>query len=100
MTRIHNRKVEIRFDDAMLQLVDAAATGYGISRSEYIRKSTEGSLCNESTPEASRSACSTLLTPAGYAALVSRAYRLAGGAVGRVQVEACVAATLQSIYNA
>jgi len=98
MPRSFNRKVEIRFDDSSLRQIDHVARALGLSRAEFVRVSVMSNTDNRTLPMATTRASEAALTVGGYHRMVSSAYRATGGTVGRVQVEACVAAVLQALF--
>jgi hypothetical protein len=98
MPRLLNRKVEIRFDDSSLQQIDHIASTLGLSRAEFMRSSVMATANHGSSQETPGSPSKPPLTVGEYHRMVSSAYRATGGAISRVQVEACVAAVLQTLF--
>jgi uncharacterized protein (DUF1778 family) len=97
MPRSFNRKVEIRFDDSSLRQIDHVASALGLSRAEFVRSSVMASTGKDLRLQAPASSPELKLTVSDYHRMVSAAYRAAGGAVNRVQIETCVAAALQCL---
>jgi len=98
MPRSFNRKVEIRFDDSSLKQIDHVANALGLSRAKFMRWSVMATANHGSLQEAPSSPSKRPPTVGEYHLMVSSAYRATGGAVSRVQVEACVAAVLQILF--
>jgi hypothetical protein len=99
MTRQFNRKIEIRFENNSIEQIDQAANSIGLSRAEFIRQATMGTVACVATPEAPAGPCKPPLTVGQYHRMVSSAYRATGGAISRSQAETCAAAALHSLYN-
>jgi predicted transcriptional regulator len=99
MPRFFNRKIEIRLDDDSLKQIDHIATTLGVSRAEFMRISVMANAEINASEEAPKSAIKPPLTVGEYHRMVSSAYKATGGAVSRVQVETCVAATLRELLG-
>ena len=98
MPRFYNRKIEIRFEDSAIKQIDEVAAKLNLSRTEFIRKATVNALNVSSQSKALTLATKPALTVSTYHALVQHVYRSMGGSIARIQVETCVAATLQYLF--
>lgn len=98
MPRFYNRKVEIRFDDSAIEQINEAAARSNLSRAEFIRNSATNASNVLSQSQAPTIATKQALTVSAYHALVQHVYRSMGGSIARIQVETCVAATVQYLF--
>jgi len=98
MPRFYNRKIEIRFDDFAIEQIDEAAARSNLSRAEFIRNASTSASSVLSQPQAPTIATKQALTVSAYHALVQHVYRSMGGSIARIQVETCVAATVQYLF--
>jgi len=98
MPRFYNRKVEIRFEDSAIEQIDKVAAKSNLSRAEFIRNAAVNALDATPQPQVPTSATKPALTVSAYHALVQHVYRSMGGSVARIQVETCVATTLQYLF--
>jgi uncharacterized protein (DUF1778 family) len=98
MPRFYNRKIEIRFDDSAIEQIDEAAVRSNLSRAEFIRNSATNASNVLSQSQAPTIATKQALTVSAYHALVQHVYRSMGGSIARIQVETCVAATVQYLF--
>ena len=98
MPRFYNRKVEIRFEDSAIEEIDEVAAKSNLSRAEFIRKATVNALNASSQSQAPTVATKPALTVRAYHALVQHVYRSMGGSIARIQIETCVAATVQYLF--
>jgi uncharacterized protein (DUF1778 family) len=98
MPRFYNRKIEIRFDDSAIEQIDEAAARSNLSRAEFIRNAATSASSVLSQSKAPTIAMKQALTVSAYHALVQHVYRSMGGSIARIQVETCVAATVQYLF--
>ena len=98
MPRFYNRKIEIRFDDSAIEQIDEAAARSNLSRAEFIRNAATSASSVLSQPQTSTIAKKQAFTVSTYHALVQHVYRSMGGSIARIQVETCVAATVQFLF--
>jgi len=98
MPRFYNRKVEIRFDDSAIEQINEAAARSNLSRAEFIRNAATSASSVLSQSKAPTIATKQALTVSAYHALVQHVYRSMGGSIARIQVETCVAATVQYLF--
>lgn len=98
MPRFYNRKVEIRFDDSAIEQIDEAAARSNLSRAEFIRNAATSTSNVLSQSQVPTIATKQALTVSAYHALVQHVYRSMGGSIARIQVETCVAATVQYLF--
>ena len=83
------KPIKVNFGQEDLELLTKQAQAAGISRSEWIRKrALRADEQKTSKP---------VITPAGYNALVSRAYCKTMGGVSRAEVEAVVGFVISEI---
>jgi uncharacterized protein (DUF1778 family) len=98
MPRFYNRKIEIRFDDSTIEQIDKAAVRSNLSRAEFIRNAATNASNVLSQSQVPTIATKQALTVSAYHALVQHVYRSMGGSIARIQVETCVAATVQFLF--
>lgn len=98
MPRFYNRKIEIRFDDSAIEQIDEAAARSNLSRAEFIRNAATSASNILSQSQVPTIATKQALTVSAYHALVQHVYRSMGGSIARIQVETCVAATVQYLF--